>query len=158
MHPSVKRIWDDYVAHRPDPSRLSTDPPPAWHFCDNEGDANECAQLVLAGVKRATSPSLWSFESSQEALPRPGDLNIVTDWCGKAVCVIRTTKVLILPLNEITEIHAMIEGEGDGSLEWWRKAHWDYYHQELKGTGYEPQPDMPIVFQEFERVFPASAA
>lgn len=158
MHPSVKSMWDDYVAHQSEPSPPSTDPPPTWHFCDNETDANECAQLVLADVKRATSPSLWSFESSGEALPRSGDLNMVTDWGGKAVCVIRTTKVLILPLSEVTETHAKIEGEGDGSLGWWLKAHWDYYHRELKGTGYEPRPDMPIVFQEFERVFPACAS
>ncbi len=85
--------------------------------------------LLSIAMKRTqlhtASPSLWSFESSAEALPRSGDLNIVTDWGGEAVCVIRTTKVLILPLNEVTEIHAMIEGEGDGSLDWWRKAHWD---------------------------------
>jgi uncharacterized protein YhfF len=158
MHPSIKLMWDDYLARQPGPSRSSTDAPAAWHFCDNEADANECAQLVLTGKKRATSPSLWSFESSDEALPQIGDLNIVTDWNGKAVCIIRTIKVHILPLNEITETHASVEGEGDGSLDWWYKAHWDYYHHELQGTGYAPQPDMPVVFQEFECIFPASAA
>lgn len=158
MYPSIKLIWDHYLACQSQPSQCSTDAPPAWYFCDNEADANECAQLVLSGKKRATSPSLWFFESSGEALPQVGDLNIVTDWKGKAVCIIRTTKVQILPLNEITEVHARIEGEGDGSLDWWRKAHWDYYHHELRGTGYEPQPDMPVVFQEFECVFPAGEA
>ncbi|MGY0612487.1 ASCH domain-containing protein [Luteimonas sp. A501] len=158
MHRSVKLMWDDYLARQSQPSQLPTDAPPAWHFCDNEADAHECAQLVLTGKKRATSPSLWSFESSGEALPHVGDLSIVTDWSGKAVCIIRTTKVQILPLNEITEVHARIEGEGDGSLDWWRKAHWDYYHHELQGTGYEPQPDMSVVFQEFERIFPSGAA
>lgn len=158
MHQSIKLMWADYLAHQPQHPQHSTDVPPAWHFCANEADANECAQLVLAGIKRATSPSLWSFESSNEALPQGGDLNIVTDWSGKAVCIIRTTKVQILPLDEITETHARIEGEGDGSLAWWRKAHWGYYHFELQEIGRDPQPDMPIVFQEFERIFPAGAA
>jgi uncharacterized protein YhfF len=158
MHQSVKLMWDYYLGHQSQPSQFPTDAPPAWYFCDNETDANECAQLVATGTKRATSPSLWFFESSGEALPRIGDLNIVTDWSGKAVCIIRTTNVQILPLNEITEVHARIEGEGDGSLDWWHKAHWDYYHHELQGTGYEPRPDMPIVFQEFERIFPAGKA
>lgn len=151
MHPSVELIWADYLVHHP---QSATDVPPAWYFCANEADANECAQLVLTGIKRATSPSLWSFESSNEALPQVGDLNIVTDWSGKAVCIIRTTKVQILPLNEITETHARIEGEGDGSLAWWQKAHWDYYHHELQDSGRDPQPDMPIVFEEFECIFP----
>lgn len=87
-----------------------TDAPPAWYFCDNETDANECAQLVVRDTKRATSPSLWSFEASGEALPRIGDLNIVTDWNGKALCIIRTTNVQILPLNEVTEVHASEKG------------------------------------------------
>lgn len=78
------------------------------------------------------------FEHSNDALPRVGDLNILTDWSGKAVCIIRTTNVQILPLNEITEAHAQIEGEGDGSLAWWSKAHWDYYHHELLETGHAP--------------------
>jgi len=151
-------MWADYLAHQHQPPRSSTAVPPAWHFCANEADANECAQLVLAGIKRATSPSLWSFDASNEALPRVGDLNIVTDWSGKAVCIIRTTNVQILPLDEITETHARIEGEGDGSLAWWRQAHWDYYHHELLEIGRDPQPDMPIVFQEFECIFPAGAA
>ena len=59
-------------------------------------------------------------------------------------------------LNEITEEHACAEGEGDGSLAWWVAAHWPYYHRELEGSGYSPQPDMPIVFERFEVVHPPS--
>lgn len=163
MNQSVNLMWADYLDYllyepQPQPQQNAADVPPAWYFCANEADANACAQLVFAGIKRATSPSLWFFESSNEPLPQVGDLNIVTDWSGKAVCIIRTTQVQILPLNEITETHAKIEGEGDGSLAWWYKAHWDYYQQELQDTGRIPQPDMPIVFQEFERIFPLDAA
>lgn len=154
MHQSVHLMWDSYLAGQSQSSQGSTAAPPAWYFCANEADANECAQLVLSGTKRATSPSLWFFTASGEALPRTGDLNIVTDWHGKAVCIIRTTKVQILPFNEVTAVHAAIEGEGDGSLDWWCKAHWDYYQHELQGTGYEPRPDMPVVFQQFECIFP----
>ncbi|MFC4728399.1 ASCH domain-containing protein [Coralloluteibacterium thermophilus] len=149
-------MWADYAAGHPEPAALAAAPPPAWHFCDNEADADTCARLVLAGVKRATSPSLWSFESSGGALPVPGDLNIVTDWGGRAVCVIRTVGVRILRFDEITDAHAEAEGEGDGSLRWWREAHWNYYRREREGTGQEPRPDMPVVFQEFECVFPAA--
>lgn len=158
MHQSIDLMWADYLRQQSPPPPDFANAPPAWHFCGNEADADECARLVLAGKKRATSPSLWSFESSQEALPREGDLNIVTDWRGEAVCIIRTTSVQIIPLNEITATHAEIEGEGDGSLGWWLKTHWDYYHQELHGHGRGPCPAMPIVFQEFERIFPVDAA
>jgi len=158
MHPSVNLMWDSYLAGQSQSSQCATAAPPAWYFCANEADANECAQLVLSGTKRATSPSLWFFAASGEALPRVGDLNIVTDWHGKAVCIIRTTKVQILPFNEVTAVHAAIEGEGDGSLDWWCKVHWDYYQHELQGSGYEPRPDMPVVFQQFECIFPKGKA
>ena len=46
---------------------------PSWHFCDNEQDANDCALLVLKGVKQATTPSLYWFKANNEALPEVGD-------------------------------------------------------------------------------------
>ncbi|MFC0253466.1 ASCH domain-containing protein [Massilia consociata] len=125
----------------------------SWHFCDNKQDADECARLVVSGRKRATAPSLWSFERDGEALPQPGDLHVITDWEGIAQCIIRITGVEIIPLDRITEEHARREGEGDGSLAWWHRAHWAYYHRELLNSAYEPQPDMPIVFQRFECVY-----
>lgn len=152
MHPSIERMWGAFVAQQS--ALLEADPPQAWHFCDNEKDADACARLVLSGMKRATSPSLWSFEQAGEPLPEPGDLNIVTDWNGHAVCVIRTTGVQVLPFSAATAWHASMEGEGDGSLAWWRDAHWAYYQREREGSGDVPGPDMPIVFQVFERVFP----
>ncbi|PWF45444.1 ASCH domain-containing protein [Massilia glaciei] len=124
-----------------------------WHFCDNRQDADACARLVVSGRKRATAPSLWSLQSRGEALPRIGDLHVVTDWAGKAQCIIRITDVEVLPLHGISEEHARAEGEGDGSLAWWYDAHWAYYHRELEGSGYQPRPDMPIVFERFECVY-----
>lgn len=150
MHPSVREMWTDFASAA---SMDVGDLPDVWHFCDNEKDANTCAQLVIEGKKRATAPSLWYFESKNEKLPLAGDLALVTNWDGVAKCIIRTTKVTIIPYNEITERHAQAEGEGNGTLEWWRAAHWDYYQRELNGTNYKPKSDMPIVFQEFECIW-----
>jgi hypothetical protein len=52
----------------------------AFHFDDNESSANELAELVLAGRKRATAATLWNFEAPGP--PRPGSLSMVTDWNG----------------------------------------------------------------------------
>ena len=45
----------------------------AFHFDDNESSANELAELVLAGRKRATAATLRNFEALGP--PRPGSLN-----------------------------------------------------------------------------------
>ena len=155
VHPSVNTMWEAYRATAAEPGELPELPPAAFHFCDNEADANSCADLVMAGRKRATAPSLWYFESRGEPLPRPGDLAVVTDWEGRARCVIRTSHVEVVPFNQVTAAHAAAEGEGDLSLEWWRAVHLAYYARELSDTMYVPAADMPIVLEYFERVFPA---
>jgi uncharacterized protein YhfF len=152
MHESVIEMWRCFVfANRPhDQASIS-----CWHFCDNQQDADECARLVLCGMKRATAPSLWSLEHAHERLPEIGDLHVITNWDGEAQCIIRITAVEIIPFDQVSESHARLEGEGDGSLAWWRDAHWAYYHRELAGTSIAPQPGMPVVFTSFECVYPA---
>jgi uncharacterized protein YhfF len=132
--------------------------PAAWHFCDTKADANALVALVLRGVKRATSPSLWELEARRIPVPQVGTLNIVTDWDGLARCIIETTDVKIRPFHEVPASHAAREGEGDGSLAHWRRTHWAYYHRVLADTPYEPCRDMPVVCEHFRVVHPKPAA
>ena len=53
-----------------------------FYFNDYEASANELAQLVLAGNKRATAALLWSMNADNEPLPKAGGLSAVTDWRG----------------------------------------------------------------------------
>ncbi|HXG72879.1 MAG TPA: ASCH domain-containing protein [Gemmatimonadaceae bacterium] len=152
MDPSVHSLWADYLAWSGQPS--SAPLPAAWHFCDNERDADACARLVLAGRKRATAPSLWFFELNGLLRPSMGNLDIVTNWKGIAQCIIRTTAVHIVRFQDVSDELARLEGEGDGLLESWRAIHWAYYQRELDGTKYAPTEDMPIVCQYFEVAFP----
>ena len=48
----------------------------AFHFCYTEELANELAELVLRGTKRATAGAVWTFEAERKRLPQPGDLSI----------------------------------------------------------------------------------
>jgi uncharacterized protein YhfF len=154
-HPSANTLWKDYLRSQPPQSGLhGRRPPDARHLCDNETDADACARLVLLGRKRATAPSLWSFERTGEPLPEVGDLDIVADWRGHAVRPIRTTWVRILVFDRIAQAHARIEGEGNGSLAWWRRAHRDDSGRESVGSERSRTQGMPIVFQAFERIFP----
>lgn len=145
---SPQALWKKFLeAH---PQYENQEQPESWFFCDNEKDANECAGLVAKGIKKATSPSLWWFEKNGNKLPEPGDLNIVTDWYGNAWAIIRTTKVALVPFNEISQEYAETEGEGDRSLEYWKKVHWDFYSREMEPFGEKPTDDMLIVCEYFE--------
>ena len=149
---SVEHMWAAFLATSPEATAAGTSYS-AWHFCDDQASANKLAELVLSGRKRATAGSLWAYELDKEPLPRVGDLSVITDWEGRARCVIRTTSVEVVPFNAVTPEFAATEGEGDGSLEYWRKVHWEFFTRELEGTGREPLPDMPVVCERFEVVF-----
>jgi uncharacterized protein YhfF len=149
MHPSIDKMLQDYCDLAEIP-KVTLD---SWHFCDNEKDANECTQLVLQNIKRVTSPSLWWYQANQVPLPQVGDRNVVTNWKGEAQCIIETTQVSIVAFNQITEDYAKLEGEGDKTLAYWRRVHWDYYHRELAGTSFTPSESMPIVCEQFKVVF-----
>src|SRR5512137_340252 len=153
---SAHEMWRAYL------TSLGEDPPrtrnrfTAWHFCDNEADANSLAALVKAGDKRATSSLYWMYEHDQEPVPRPGDHSVITDWDGEAQCVIRTTSVEIVPFNQVTADFARTEGEGDRSLEHWRRVHWACFTRDLRAIGRGPEETMPVVCEAFEIVYGAT--
>ena len=149
MHSSIVNISKNYFKHAGLPQRKIS----SWHFCDNEVDANECANLVLNNIKTATSPSLWWYQAKNEPIPKIGDLNIITNWAGEAQCIIETINVSIIPFNKITKAYAELEGEGDKSLAYWQRVHWSYYHRELEDTLFTPNENMPIVCETFKVIF-----
>ena len=119
--PSIQPFWNKFTASLGhDPSDRFNE---AFHFDDNAPSADELAALVLAGRKRATAALLWAYESEGKPLPKPGDLSVVTLFSGEPVCVIETRDIKIVPFSEVDEDFAATEGEGDGSLAYWQRAH-----------------------------------
>lgn len=129
----------------------------AFAFGDSQALADELAALVLQGSKRATAASVWSFEAEGRRLPRPGDLSIVTTWDGKPLCVIETQAVDIVPFNEVTAAFAALEGEGDGSLAFWRQSHRAYFTRECERARRQFDQSMPIACECFEVVYQPKA-
>ncbi len=128
-----------------------------FHFDDNQPSANELAALVLAGVKRATAGLVWSFEGAKIPLPAAGNLSIVTNWARMPRCIIETIAVAVVPFEEVSEEFAATEGEGDGSLRYWREAHWAYFGRECLRIGRERCPTMPVVCERFKVVYRAAS-
>jgi uncharacterized protein YhfF len=61
--------------------------------------------------------------------------------------------VTIKPFSEVDEEFARLEGEGDKSLEYWRKTHIDFFTKELEGEKIEFSEDMLVVCEEFEVIY-----
>lgn len=152
MHQSVQELWARYRAENPE---APPDVPATFHFCDNEEDADICAALVVAGIKRATAASLAEFSLSGDPLPKPGDFAVITDWAGDPKAIIRTISVEIRRFADVDEEFARTEGEGDGTLAWWRAAHRAYYERVLAGRGPPVDDELEIACERFELVFKA---
>jgi uncharacterized protein YhfF len=127
--------------------------PEAWAFGPASDPAlqTELALLAAAGVKRATTSILSDY--GDDPLPRPGDHNIVLDGGGGAVCVIRTTAVEIRRFGEVDADFARAEGEGDGTLAYWRTAHIEAFSTQ----GRRVDDDTQVVLERFAVVWPLSA-
>jgi uncharacterized protein YhfF len=149
---AVRPFWEAFVAtaHSDATSRFYE----AFHFDDNERTANALADLVLSGQKRATAGLVWVFAARHRPIPKPRDLSVVTRWDGRPVCVIETTRVEIHPYDEVDEAFAAAEGEGDGSLRYWREAHWQFFSRECRRIGRTPDVKMPVVCERFDVVHP----
>ena len=148
---SAQELWTDFL--NSESNSFTEGSPKVIHFCDNEKDANACSELVSKEIKRASSHSLLGLQLRKEELPKIGDLAIVTDWKGVAQSIIRTTSVRLIPYFAIREEHARMEGEGDKSLTYWKKVHWDYYTRELAEFGRVPRESMIVVFEQFEKLY-----
>lgn len=148
---SVELLWEFFLKENPENKLKKI--PISFYFCDNEKDANECAELVVNGIKQATATSLWWYEKNNEDLPTKGAQYIITDWDGNAKAIIETTKVTPIPYNDITSEFARIEGEGDKSLGYWKKVHRAYYTREMEPYGELFTEDMIIICEYFKTIY-----
>jgi uncharacterized protein YhfF len=155
MSDSCIALWNEFLASE-EPAAASARGATyaAWQFGYGVEQGDRLLEVVLTGPKRATAGALAAYEQEDDAVPRPGDFSIVTDGSGVARCVIRTTQVDITPFDQVDERFAHDEGEGDRSLEYWRSAHWRFFVRELESFGLVATPDMPVVCERFEVVFP----
>jgi uncharacterized protein YhfF len=149
----IEAFWAKYLRSLP-PAERGREYLEAFEFGGTDEAATRLADLVLRGIKKATSELLWSRQASGKGLWKVGDESIVLDGSGDPTCVIRTTELRVIPLNEVDERFVRDYGEGDGSLEWWRTEIWNYYRNECLALGRTPKDDMPLICERFLVAYP----
>ena len=125
----------------------------SYYFCTDKESANHLASLVVQGEKQATASLLWSYEVDNEPLPEVGQLSVITNWKGEPQCIVEVIEVEIKPYNEVTAEFAFIEGEGDKSLEYWRRVHWEFFSMECEEIGKTTEEDMPVILEIFKVIW-----
>ena len=122
-------------------------------YVDHTGFIDELAGMARDGQKRGTAHMQLNFEHENIRVREPGDCWIVTTVAGEPLCVVQITNVDIKPFNQVGDVFAASEGEGDLSLEHWRGAHLGYFTQQCREWGYEWRDDRPVVCESFELVY-----
>ncbi len=145
----AQQMWEYFtLAKRIDPDCVDI-----WSFGDDD-QADTTAQMVLRGEKTAMSSPYPLYEQMGEPLPEAGDYSVLLDSQQEAVCIIKTKKVTVVPFDEVSEKHAFQEGEDDRSLFSWRRSHRRLFAQVLLDADIPYEPNMKVVCEEFERVYP----
>jgi uncharacterized protein YhfF len=128
--------------------------PPGPVRVDGYGDSAELStgllDLIRSGRKRAGTGLLWAYEHDREPIAAAGDIEIVVDHRNQPALITRIVSSDVIAFNEVTAEYAAIEGEGDGSLEYWRKGHWNFFSRECRRIGREPSETMPLICNVFE--------
>lgn len=148
---SVQKFWEEFCERNAD---INSDTSfQVWHFGDTPEMARELAELVISDQKIATASLVKVNELKPELAPIPDGLSVVTNFEGNPLCVIQTTEIHHLPFNKVDAQFAFNEGEGDRSLDYWRKVHRDYFTKEARELDIEFNEESLICCERFKLLF-----
>jgi len=122
-------------------------------FGDSAEMMDDLLALVLTRTKQATACLARWYEDNPASMPKPGDLWIITDGQNNPACVIRTTRVDVMPIHQVDAEFAYVEGEGDRSYEYWITEHRKYWTREAEREGFVYSDDLDVVCERFELVW-----
>ncbi|MGF1692282.1 ASCH domain-containing protein [Photobacterium kagoshimensis] len=154
MTPNQQAMLDAYLAQLTPSEHAAIPQIIAEYFCADEYNANECARLINADIKRASCSLKAGYDIDNEPLPQVGNLTLVLNWAEEPVCIVKLTNVSTSPFNQVTREFAELEGEGDGSYEWWRQAHIDFFTKYAQQIGTLFHEESELVLERFKKVYP----
>ena len=142
-----EQLWNEYKIMNP----AIGDDINAWAF---GVEPDQLADLVLKGEKTATASAYDLYQIDGEPIPQAGTFDVILDGQGQAVCIIKVTKVTVVPFNQVSADHAFKEGEGDKSLAYWRQVHEELFTEWMAEAGLAFSEEMGVVLEEFCKVYP----
>lgn len=100
--------------------------------------------LVVSGRKTATC----SLYNSDADISQIGEISIIENSVGKRI-KIKTIAASVRRFRDIDSNWAIKEGEGDLSLDYWRRVHKDFFTKRLTTHGRKFDENIKLVCEEF---------
>ena len=147
---AVEAFWQACLPH------LSSPPADGYYRVRSIGGTPETmdaiTRLILAGDKTGTFTSPWMYQGDRSITPVIGGYSVLTDSKGAPAAVLKTTVLMTLPFDQITENETALDGPPVRPLEIWRPIHVDFFTGELEKRGKTFVMDMPVTLEAFEVV------
>lgn len=132
---------------------------PSWGFAFPGELRDELTALALAGAKTTTAGLLVEFDLDGEALPVPGERQVLLDSKERPVAVVETVSCRVARLADVDDQHAIDEGEGYANAAEFRVSHerfWNGYVDDIRyrlgDPGFSIDDDTQIVLERFKVV------
>lgn len=149
MATAIQEYWERYQ----EKAQVRLKMPSAWKFGDGTKEmADTLANLVIKGIKTATTASAIVHEIEEEPFPQVGEYAIILNGDDEPVAIIQYTQIDLVRMNEVSPAYAAAEGEGDLSYDYWYQTHVNFFTWELGLYDMTFTPDLLLVCQSFRVV------
>ena len=109
--------------------------------------ADEGAALILNGTKTLTSSPFWDYPDGK--IPFVGALAVLLNGSQRPRGIVETTRVEIMPFGAINEEMALAYGEGERTVEWWRRVMGAFYRASAARHNAILTDDTPHIWEWF---------
>lgn len=150
LNTSQQKFWDKYT------STLSTpliEPIIEVNIAGNNEIADELLSLFLEGKKTAASSLLKDYKICGDPLPTIGHHWMILNSKKEPKCIVKTIRIERNKFKDVTAEIARAEGEGDLSLDYWRKAHVDFFTPFLKEWKIDDLNEEEVITEFYEVVY-----
>ena len=119
----------------------------------NRKIADKLLELYLNGKKTAGSGLVKDYELAGDPLPKVGNYWVILNSTNDPKCIVKTIRVEMYQFDQVPVEVAIAEGEGDLSLEYWKKIHTDFFTPFLDGWGVTDLAKETMVTEFYEVVY-----
>jgi len=152
MNTEQKKFWDGYVATL---KEVPKDPVIEVAIAGDERNADHLLELYLEGKKMASSGLVEGFKACNAPLPKVGNYWMILNSKEEAKCIVKTLAIEFYVFSEVPEKVSLAEGEGDCSIEHWRKVHIAFFQPYLADWGISNIKDATVITEYYDVVYKA---
>jgi uncharacterized protein YhfF len=152
MNTNIEDFWNRFKEQTRQPEAELRG---AWAFGLGREMADDLARLVVKGEKTMTSSAKPLYDLDNEPYPEAdGKYDIVLNGDNEPVAVIQNTSILRNLFYVVPEEVAQGEGEGDKTLEYWRRVHKDFWEKEFAMEGLKLDLDtLEVITEVFQLIY-----